>query len=66
MAESVTSYVDQNLKSKCPFRSSKSFYLKKRFKESFKMCVNHEDLDVDINFVNEGDEETESYRGRGF
>ena len=23
------------------------------------MSVNHEDLDVDINFVNEGDEETE-------
>ena len=56
---SLACYVDQNLK--------------KRFTESFKMSVNHEDLDVDFvlqhfnqRYINEGDEETESYRRRGF
>ena len=45
----------------------------KRFKQSFKMSVNHEDLDVDfvlqhfnLRYINEGDEETESYRKSGF
>ena len=39
---SVTCYTDQNIESKCSFRSSKSLYLeeKKRFKESNKMSVN--------------------------
>ena len=49
----VTCYTDQNLKSQCSFRSSKSRYLgkkKTRFKESYRTSVNLEDLDVDSFF----------------
>ena len=41
--------------------------------QSFKMSVHHEDLDVDfvlqhfnLRYIDEGNEETESYRRRGF
>ena len=73
---SVTCYTDQNIKSKCSFRSSKSLCLEKMFEEGYKISVNVEDLNVDFVlqhsnlclFVNEADEETESqyYRRREF
>ena len=53
-------------KANAHFAALNLFISKKGFNESFTLSVNHEDLDVDINFVNEGDEETESYRRRGF
>ena len=66
---SVTCYTHQNFKIKCSFCSSKSLYLEKKVKESFKTCVNLE-ADSDVDFVlqhfklrlvvNENDEETKS------
>ena len=66
--QSVTSYADQNLKANARFPALNLDISEKRFKESYKMSVNHEDLDVDFVlqhcnseiFMTEGDEETES------
>ena len=74
MAESVFAMRLVNLQSgpkfqrKCSFPSSKSLYLRKMLKLSYKTSINLEDLNFDFVlqhfklclFVNEGDEETNS------
>ena len=65
---SVTCYTDQNFKEQNLFWSSKSLYLGKRLKLTYKTSINLEDLYFDFVlqhfklclFVNEGDEETNS------
>ena len=55
-------------KANAPFAALNLVISEKRLKESYKMSVNHEDLDVDFilqhcnsdTFMNKGDEESES------
>ena len=66
---SVTCYTDQNFNENAHFGALNLFTSEKRLKLSYKTSINREDLDFDFVlqhfklclFVNEGDEETNSY-----